>query len=716
MSSEHVSKAVFQGLFPLTAQFRSGPRNPKPSYDLWLESQPFPGGNSVDLQTNVLRFAPENYLFANKYAKEHPETLILSTWRAASGQPKDATTEGDPLGISPIEFPGHWVQSLGTTLASSLEKTSEIITVSSGDNMVKGPALLVQMTSNGGRRWDKYEYVLIKAVNGNKLTVKRSYNGGPSPQDFPKSTHIAPLPWDNRNREEYTDWFFNLSEDCPRDANNMTAMDVLFKEMVEPLAPGGPLDHIGGLDLASGPLTVNPENADYDLDGEADSSSVYRKGVDMFYHRLRDVLGFDRILTTSLDYDHLDMINGVNQEGLAYPNDPWEAVSKTVNEVLAWKTLSNLTWASIAFVQYLDREEDLLYVQMHRLLNGYSACLGLAADVDLGDGIDALTRAELFKGDENEPHWLGRSMGMTRVAASTPNVLGGASGPTDWDAMIGNMNTKRATLEIDGDELVFVPTGTGSGFPTLELTFPLRDKSDFTVFFDAKSDDDQLERSIYLPRVSVDVDTKPVRAFVTGRDYIPVSFYVRGAEGSPNSPNVTIDFRFDYGGPVRFRSMSVHTAPDTLACEFEGGAVLVNPSLEGAEFDLLDLFGKERTGFQRITMSEPNEDIEEKYQPQLYQALEMNNGEIVSDVRSVEVGPRNALFLIANQVDAPGGGGDQGGNNQFCQDSTDKFEIKENIWVDCVWVQRKRTSKRCQKLNMRGETVEDLCPGTCGQC
>ena len=108
-------------------------------------------------------------------------------------------------------------------------------------------------------------------------------------------------------------------------------MDVIAIDMIEPLREGGPLDRISGLDLASGPLTVNPSNADYNLDGIADSDEIYRDGVKTFYQRIREVLGPDRVLTTSLDYEYVSegFINGVNQEGLAQPDDPWE-VSQAV--------------------------------------------------------------------------------------------------------------------------------------------------------------------------------------------------------------------------------------------------------------------------------------------------------------------------------------------------------------------------------------------------
>lgn len=38
---------------------------------------------------------------------------------------------------------------------------------------------------------------------------------------------------------------------------------------------------------------------------------------------------------------------------------------------------------SLAFQQHMSREEDLLRVNMQRLLNGYSVCLGMAGKTSL---------------------------------------------------------------------------------------------------------------------------------------------------------------------------------------------------------------------------------------------------------------------------------------------------------------------------------------------
>jgi len=262
--------------FILQAQFRAGPRSDQKSYQHWKDRQILPEGYPVDLQTNILRFSPNNYDYANLFAAENPKMLILSTWRAASGLPKGVAPFGDPLEESLISFPGHFVLSPGSTLKSSVSGTSQTITVDSDEHMVKGPALVVEMKPNGEKRWDKYEYVLISKVEGNKLTVKRQFNGSPVAREFPAGSYLAPMPWDERSKTKYINFFFNLSEDCPLDEEGRTAMEVMFEDMLYPLAIGGELENIGGLDLASGPLTVTPINADYNVDGVADDESVIK--------------------------------------------------------------------------------------------------------------------------------------------------------------------------------------------------------------------------------------------------------------------------------------------------------------------------------------------------------------------------------------------------------------------------------------------------------
>jgi len=120
----------------------------------------------------------------------------------------------------------------------------------------------------------------------------------------------------------------------------------------------------------------------------------------------------------------------------------------------------------------LNKEEDLKRVQMHRLLNGYAVCLGMAADVDRGDGLEALERMELFKGADKEPHWLGKSVRMVRPASRTPNLLldnraTNSTSSNDWTRMWSNLDVLRADLIVENDELVIRPYKKHTGYVTL---------------------------------------------------------------------------------------------------------------------------------------------------------------------------------------------------------------------------------------------------------
>ena len=247
----------------------------------------------------------------------------------------------------------------------------------------------------------------------------------------------------------------------------------------------------------------------------------------------------------------------------------------------------------------------------------------------------------------------------------------------------------------------------------------------------------------YLPRVSVPVDTGPVRGRISNQDYLPLSFYVRGAAAG----EVTIDFRFEKGGPIRFRKLAVHKSPDTLACEFERGVVLVNPSLdEDVPFDLTKLF-PDRQDYRRLKATPPGDlDVPDKYLPNFEQALEINNGKDISKPENVRVGQRNALFLVANDVSGPRPptvdplrGVDPGtmaptiappsGTSVPVATSdapTDapaakpsvydfSFEITEGVFVGCNWVKKKPelTESRCLRTTFDGDLVLNLCPTEC---
>jgi hypothetical protein len=671
-SSVLANLTVFEGRFPLTASFRNGPRNEVKDYQMWSERQAKVGKHFVDLTSNVLRFTPQNFEFANRFAQEHPSTLMISTWRASSGLPVGTTTKGDPLGMSTISFPGHFVQSPGTKLLSSISSSATTITVQDNGMLIRGPAILVEK-SGQNFDWSKFEYIFVSAASGNTATITRKFSApSPDARSFPANSHVANLPWDDRNTDLWVDWFFNLSPDCPKDANGRSAMDIVVSEMAKPLSSGGPLSNIGGLDLASGPLTVDPTNADYNLDGVADSSAPYRQGVQTFYQRLRETIGKDAVIITSLDPNNKQYINGYNLEGLANPNDAWIDVSRTVNEVLSWQRIANLPMVSLAFVQHLKKDEEPLWIQMRRLLNGYAVCLGMTSEVELEEEWHAAANIELFKGDANEAHWLGKPTGrVKRVAKMLPNLLhvDRRTRGNDFSKIIPSLgdNSGKSDNVVENNQLVLKPSAKmKTGELTLELRFVLSKPGDFTVFYEAMSGGDEVERRVLEPRMNIRCQTTGVRAVLSGKAYYPLSFLFRDCPAG----EVQMRIRFEGRNDVRFKSLSVHAATDVLACHFENGVVLVNPSLRPVTLNLKKVF-RRRTSYERIKATRPqNVNVPPVYSATVQQAYDINNGETVprwNGSFKATVGGRDSLFLISkapvsSNFDNEADPGDEDGN------------------------------------------------------
>lgn len=92
----------------------------------------------------------------------------------------------------------------------------------------------------------------------------------------------------------------------------------------------------------------------------------------------------------------------------------------------------------------------------------------------------------------------------------------------------------------------------------------------------------------------------------------------------------TVNLTLEIEGPEPFyvSDFAIHAAPDAMAREYEGGAVLANPSAHEVTFDLATLFpGGSFRRLQGTTLQDPR----------------TNNGEPVG--ATVTLGPRDALFL-----------------------------------------------------------------------
>ncbi|UEG50779.1 hypothetical protein LK994_04735 [Ferruginibacter lapsinanis] len=671
-TSDLSNKTVFKGEYPLTSNFR-GNHNTETSYADFVKTITKAGRHIPDLIDLNIFYDTLNIGWANQMAHDYPDRLFLQVRQANGGIPR--LYEPWPSSIDricglPVSFPGHWIVKPYTMLTSNITLTDTLITVQSIKGFTIGnympawpdgcPALIVETDAIGNKNWNHYEYVWVTAVNGNKLTVTRAYRDSPLPTAFTSGfAEVAPILVDYTWNSPPV-WYINMSPTCPQDANGKTASQVLQDDLYARFGPGGPLNNFSGVDYASGPFTDPPDSVDYNWDGIVDAPGEYITGTNTFLSNARNLFGNNFLfLTGNNNINYINGFNGLNNEGLVQPDDPWRRITNALNEDIYW--LNNADSPRI-IEETLRIQDDSFanvsnaakWVQLTRMGNGYATCLGSCAalkdkiftNATTDTNVVKLTWAELFKGTEDVEHWLGKPTSPPiHVASTTTNLLGDSV--NDWSHMLQKLNFKNGTMAIEGNELVLTPNNNVNH--TLSMSVNLTQHKDLTVLFDVRSGGNQMINIINNATLSLSYQTgADATTYYSNKGYTAKEFYWRGLDSSSN--NCTISFNFKGTDPIRFRSLSVHEVPDAMARSFEHGVVLVNPGMEEMAFDLHRLFGTNNT-YKRL--SSPTVTVSPQWQQQYQQTLELNSGATIATPSHVVVPELNALFLISQPVLCP---------------------------------------------------------------
>ena len=663
------NKNVFKGEYPLTATFR-GNNSTVANYTTFLNDFTKAGNHIPDLVDINSFYDTTNVGFANLMAQNYPDKLFLQVQQGVSGVPRSLLPLPptlDRISALPISFPGHWVVKPPTSLSANIAANATTINVQSASGFVirnfmpnypNGcPAMIVETDALGNKLWNHFEYVYVTAVSGNNLTVTRAYRDSPNASSFTANHAIVAPILAYEAWQSPVVWYINFSSACPLDANGKTASQIIIDDLKLRFGTGKTLSNFSGLDYASGPFNDAPTNVDYNWDGIIDPNANYFTGVHTHLTTIRQQLGNDLLLLTgNNNTEYINEFNGLNNEGLIQPDDPWRGISDALNEVTYWSAYSALPYLTNETLRIQDNTTAGInnlskWVQLTRMGNGFATCMG--ACVDIKDKIItnaqtdpnavALTWVELYKGTENVEHWLGKPTSPPiRVAATTPSIMGNSA--TDWTNIISKLSFQNGTMSIVGGELVLVPDFHTNH--SLTMTLNLSQTKNLTVLFDVISSGSQLVHIIKTPSLSVSYQTgADGTTQYTNNKYLTREYYWRDLD--PLATTCTISLNFTGSDPIRFRSMGAYESPDCMARSFENGVVLVNPSLQDFDFNLTSLFGTGNT-YKRLTA--PNVTVQAQWQQQYQQTLEMNSGKKISIFNKVSVSGLNALFLISQPV------------------------------------------------------------------
>jgi len=610
-------KTVFNMGYPQYFTFRTEVMTPKPGFTYEAWAAPFENTTAIlqkFLDDESVAYRPGEYVtqWINRYATENPKKLILLH---ISGRARQIEFKPDVL---KRYFPGHWVLNEGSKTTQAIGADATIIpcedvncfsmniyTEKKAKIKVPPFALIVPLDSEGNRLWYESEYVRLVSIDKDRkeLTVSRGelYS---MPRSFPRGAYIANLP--ALMSDVNPRFFYNVSSACPKDKNGQTAADVFVDEFAEWFdRKNGKLKDINGIAFDVTYFSVDDRPAfDANNDGIKDGGyvndvNIWREGSLDMLKKLKARLGNEFIITSDAEYNKdqqaVNVINGMEQEGLVQSDDAWRAISRTINTQLYWRD-NNRVSPSLRYVvmKFTDKNSDEKNSsRLTRYAIGVASCL------------------EAFLGKYPDmsilPNWM-RSNGalgypageLIRVAARTKNIL-----PWSDAELCKRLKSDDGAFSMTPEGILFTPRPALKGRSIRCYLDPMEiPEGDLTLFLEAKAVDplEGLSREDLVPRAfytrlsdlpdygeggynSLYAD---IYGYFGMGGFSDMSFYYR-RDGVAKGDR---KFSFEIEGQGKFliKNIRLYNFPDILVRRFDHGIVVANPALTSQDVDINAIF------------------------------------------------------------------------------------------------------------------------------
>ncbi|MEC3908658.1 T9SS type A sorting domain-containing protein [Tamlana sp. 2201CG12-4] len=574
----------------------------------------------VDELENVRLFTQD---WATNYLNSNPKELVLNHYLGR------AHLNHKP-GSSDLFFPGHWLSVPGSTLTTAIGPADTVIgvqdiskfsgTISTG--VTRYPTLMiVQLDGFGNKLWGTAEYVTIEDISdvntsNSTITVTRG-SALSTAKSHPNGATIVPM---TARLGKKTGFDYNLSLDCPTDANGKTAADIILEELTTFHQNGGDLEFAQGISFDLLPWSPRDPKADVNNDGISDNGyngleNRYAQGAYALMQDIRTMLTDSRLMIGDgyVDDDQraIGIFDGIESEGLVAVKDAYRGFSKTINVFSYWNEANTSRPYNFSFIvskfnnpldaadpNEVDNGTELGItgkVNLERLIKGTATCLNaaytrphieVAVDEDLG-------------GDLNTEQWLGNPTGdLIRLARQTPDLLNGTGlNLSNWSASNATISSSNGNLVVSGN--------SSNSREDIQITYNNLNvgnlNDDIVIYVEVQALESLVDFPDIIPRV--------LRANTTGLPTLEIknsdnnlhndlwgymdtsetrllSFYYRKAGGL----NLDFILNAENNGDFVVKSITVHASAQLLARQYENGAVLVNPSLSSKTFSLTDLF------------------------------------------------------------------------------------------------------------------------------
>ena len=607
-------EAFAERVYPRYFTFRGEMSRPThTNYQVWWEAFGDASGLMRKLAFEEIPINPNTPEWANRYAKEHPEKLVMIH---LNGEARQVSKFPDVL---KRYFPGHWVYQPGSMAVGAISAKDKEIAVRNAKpftlngyidrrttprSYLPQRVIIVRVNAQGQKLWYESEYATVKAVDydrgtitlerGQYFTKPLSYAAG--------EAYIAPIAgglWG-----EDVMWYYNLSTACPRDRNGKQAADVFADEICSWFSPKGVLRNVQGIAFDVNYFNVEErgDKWDTDNDGKADGGwsatgeNLWREGDWKFLSGLRQRLGRDFIL--SADAQHptnqqaVGVMDGMESEGLVQHDDMWRGFSRAVNTHLYWKAHNTSRYDYRYVVLKLNGPDEQNPEQMRRFGAAAACCL----EAYVTNPMDRNFMPEQFRA----PGALGGAQGeLIRCARQGEDLLA-----LEGEALRSRIDAPGCEVSVrDGKVYLKAKAGTGERnlkFSIREVDLPA---GDLTFFLEARAVDplegftqeDRVPRIVWLrPRTLPDYGEGSHR-----NDYFTsiyglmgvqspemMSYYFRDVAAGPQP----VDVEVSGCGEIELSRLELYHEPDVIARRFDRGVVVVNPSQHEVTVEVSALF------------------------------------------------------------------------------------------------------------------------------
>jgi len=221
-------------------------------------------------------------------------------------------------------YAGHWLYQAGTSTTSSLSKSATTVTVA--DTSIFNVGEYAVIYNAPAASFVNAEHVRVRSISRslNRLTIERGYKS--AAENHPFGSIIAPHVLGQSQINEPRNWVYNLSTQCPRDANNRRVIDLLpvwLKRNYKRDFRGQLTNaNVSGILFDSDRLFLNLNrnsdvNNDLIVDNGVSNSGVnwFGDGMNRFYANVRNQFPDLIISGGTRDAGGYTDMNGVQMEG-----------------------------------------------------------------------------------------------------------------------------------------------------------------------------------------------------------------------------------------------------------------------------------------------------------------------------------------------------------------------------------------------------------------